>query len=155
MKEFGRAIEDVLAEQAGEERPYLGETVKIAGREINLYEPSAGGLAYMVTVAESYSGDTVHLVASLLTFIGELMERDDQQHLLRAIRTGALDEDAIIELFQDIVETVGARPTQSSVASSPSRRATGQPSTANSRRAKSTPSATSRRTASSTSSTRA
>lgn len=147
-QEFGRAIEEAIADEASQERTVF-TTVTISKRDIALYEPSAGSLAYMVTIAESYGEeDAVQLVGTLLTFIGDMMDPDDRRHVMRAIRTGALGNDDILDLFTAIVEGLAGRPTQSSTGSSPSRRTTGQRSTAASRRVASTPSATSRRTAS-------
>jgi hypothetical protein len=151
-REYGRAIEDAVAEQDSSDRPVLIDDLVICGRECLLYEPSSGGFAYMLTVAESYADDDVHLVGVLLTFIGDMMDAHDRGHLLRAIRTGALSEDDVADLFKDIVEKMAARPTQSRSDSSPSRATTGRPSTAASRRVVRTPS-TSGRTGSSTRST--
>jgi len=148
MREFGIPIEQVEVDNF-EDREFY-DTVKVAGRNIDLFYPTPGQVALLMM------GDTdLDTIANMLTILGYMMSREDKQFVRHAILRRALDEEQIGELAGEVLEAVSGRadfPTKQSSASTRSQRSTGRPSTANSRRARS-PRGTSPRPASATSST--
>lgn len=153
MREFGTPLKDFDPDDMSERELY--DSVRICGRDIDLYKPLPGQVAILFTG----DGQIVANLRNVLNLLAAMMTTDDAKHVVHSMTIGALPEEdvadlgnIVIEFLRDDLAEESRFPTRRASASTSGPTRSGRSSTAGSRRVRSTP-GPSRRAASSTSST--
>ena len=141
---------------SGEEGRDEQSVIEFHGEEFGFYEPTMAQMAYMSMAISGDGLDVFRQVGMAINFLVNLMDDDDARRFRTILldRQARVEEDEILDLYEDLMERWSSRPTESPSVSSRSARGTGRQSTATSPSVERPQRSTSRRAGSSTSRSR-
>jgi hypothetical protein len=130
MREFVTAVNE-----AYEEEPDEGQTLKLDGRELRYYKPAEG--QYMVFMASTgRHSSTQEQIAAVTNFFVELFDKESQEYLVNRLldRDDPFGIETINKIMDAMSEDWSGRPTQSPSDFLPSQKNGGRKSTPRTRK---------------------
>ena len=127
MREYITAAKVVADEEQGVED---GITFMVDGVECTAYTPEPGQVDFLMASNDRHT-PMAQKIAGFINFFMAVMDEDTATHLSGRLldRNDPFDVDQVENIFNDLMEEWGGRPTQSSTGSTPSRRTGGRKST--------------------------
>jgi len=141
---------------SGEEGRDEQSFIEFHGEEYGFYEPTTAQMAYMAMAINGDNLNVMRQVGMAINFLVNLMDEDDAARFRSVLldRRSGVEDDEILDLYEDLTERWSSRPTESPSGSSRSAQRTGRRSTDTSPSAERPQRSTSRRAGSATSRSR-